>query len=58
MQAQEKKFELFDMHKTEDQMTFKSQWGLSAQNSIKRASIAAGMADTQKQMRHLSRATS
>jgi hypothetical protein len=35
-------------------MTLKSQWGLSAQNSMERASTAAGTADTQKQIRHLS----
>lgn len=33
--------------------TLKSQWGLSAQNSIKNASSTAGIVDAQKQMRHL-----
>ena len=36
-----------------EQMTLKSQWGLSAENSTKRASIAAGTTDTQKHTRHL-----
>lgn len=38
-------------------MTLKSQWGLSAQNSMERASTAAGTADTQKQIRHLSKSS-
>ena len=34
--------------------TLYSQWGLSAQNTMATASTAAGIVDTQKQIRHLS----